>query len=126
MSLADTYDCNVEVNLEILIWLDYYMYVVMEVVIKSRTGSVALRSKFGYILSGPLEDMKQSSLATNAHCATRDPSISGTITNLFRDNLTSEESINHSLDKFWDIEKVCMTEDESESSDPSPIVYDGS
>ena len=57
--------------------------------IKLRTESVARRIKFGYVLSGPLEDMKQLSLPSSAHCATRTPSINGTATNLFRVNVKS-------------------------------------
>lgn len=70
--------------------------------------------------------MKQSSLPTSANCATRAPSINGTTTNLIRVDVTSEENITHSLNKFKDIERWGITEVESRSSDQFPIVYDGS
>ena len=124
LNLPDTCDCEDEVNIEILIGLDFYLNLVMGGVIKLTARSITLRSKFGYILFGPLEDMKQ--LPTSACYARKIPFIDGTTTNLFRVDVTSEENITDSLNKFQDIESMGINEEKPKFTDSFPIVYDGS
>ena len=68
--LADTYHTDDEISIEILIGLDYYQSIVMVVVIRMRSGPVAIASKFGYILSGLIEDRRFSNFTTSA-CRTQ-------------------------------------------------------
>ena len=124
LNIADTYNSNNEVDTETLIRLEFYWNIVMGEATKLRTGSVALRSKFDYILSGPLEDLKQTSLSTSAQSPARAPFIIRSRTNLFRVDVTSEGNITHSLNKSWDIKSMGITEDKQKSTDPFPFVYD--
>ena len=68
--LADTYHTDDEISIEILTGLDYYQSIVMVVVIRMRSGPVAIASKFGYILSGLIEDRRFSNFTTSA-CGTQ-------------------------------------------------------
>ena len=68
----------------------------------SRT--IAIPSKFGYILPGPIEDRKFSNVTTSA-CATRAPPITKSMTNVMKIDLKPDE-ITKSLNKFWDNEKL--------------------
>ena len=68
--LADTYHTDDEISIEILTGLDYYQSIVMVVVIRMRSGLVAIASKFGYILSGLIEDRRFSNFTTSA-CGTQ-------------------------------------------------------
>ena len=56
--LADTYHTNDEILIETLIGFDYYWSIVMGGVIRTVSGPVSIISKFGYILSGPIDDRK--------------------------------------------------------------------
>ena len=55
-NLEDTYHTDDENLIEILIGLDYYWSIIMGGVIRTSSRPVAIASKFGYILSGPIED----------------------------------------------------------------------
>ena len=56
--------------METLISLDYYCSIVMGGVIRMSSRTIAIPSKFGYILPGPVENRKFSNVTTSA-CATR-------------------------------------------------------
>ena len=73
-------------------------------VIRTSSGLVAIASRFGYILSCPIEDIKFSNVTTSA-CATRAPPITKSMTNVMTMDLKSDE-ITKSLNKFWDTESL--------------------
>ena len=108
--LADTYHTDDEILIEILIGLDYYWSIVMGGVIRTSSGPVAIASKFGYILSGPIEDRKFSNVTTSA-CATRAPPITKSMTNVITTDLKPDE-IKKSLNKFWNTEGLGVVKEE--------------
>ena len=108
--LADTYHTDDEILIEILIGLDYYWSIAMGGVIKTSSGPVAIASKFGYILSGPIEDRKFSNVTTST-CATRAPPITKSMTNVITIDLKLDE-ITKSLNKFWDTESLGVVKEE--------------
>ena len=66
--------------------------------IRTSSGSVAIASKFGYILSCPFEDRKFSNVATSAY-ATRAPPLTENMTNVMTIDLKPDE-ITKSLNKL--------------------------
>ena len=93
--LLDTYHTNDEILIEILIGLDYYWSIAMGGgVVRTGLGPVAIPSKFGYF----------SNVTTSA-CATRDPPITKSMTNVVTIDLKPDE-ITRSLNKFWDLESL--------------------
>ena len=109
-NLADTFHTDNEILIEILIGLDYYWSIVMGGVIRTSLGSVAIASKFGYILSGPIEDRKFSNVTTSA-CATWAPPITKSMTNVMKIGL-KPDAITKSLNKFWDTESLGVVKEE--------------
>ena len=87
--LADTYHTDDEILIEILIGLDYY-WSIMGGVIRTSSGPVAIASKFGYILSGSIENRKFSNVTTSA-CATRAPPITKSMANMMTIDLKPDE-----------------------------------
>ena len=87
--LADTYHTDDEILIEILIGLDYY-WSIMGGVIRTSSGPVAIASKFGYILSGSIENRKFSNVTTSA-CATRAPPITKSMANVMTIDLKPDE-----------------------------------
>ena len=108
--LADTYYADDEILIDILIGLDYYWSIVMGGVIRASSRPVAIASKFGYILSGPIEDRKFSSVTTSA-CTTRAPPITKSMTNVMTIDSKPDE-ITKSLNKFWDTESLGVVKEE--------------
>ena len=107
---ADTYHADDEILIDILISLDYYWGIVMGGVIRTSSRPVAIASKFGYILSGPIEDRKFSSVTTSA-CATRASPIIKSMTNVMAIDLKPDQ-ITKSLNKFWDTESLGVVKEE--------------
>ena len=87
--------------IEVLIGLDYYWSIIMGVVIRTSSEPVAIASKFGYILSGPIEDRKFSNVTTSA-CA---PPITKSMKNVMTIDLKPDE-FTKSLNKFWDTKSL--------------------
>ena len=79
-------------------------------VVRTSLGPVAIASKFGYILSGPIEDRNFSNVTTSA-CATRDPPITKSMTHVMTTDLKPDE-ITKSLNKFWDPESLGVIKEE--------------
>ena len=79
-------------------------------VIRMSSGPVAIASKFGYILSSPIEGKKISNVTTSA-CTTRAPPITKSMTNMMTIDLKSDE-IPKSLNKFWDTESLGVVKEE--------------
>ena len=96
---AHTYHADDEIVIGILIGLDYYWSIVMGGVIRVSLGPVAIASKFGYILSGPIQNRKFSNVTTSA-CAARAPPIAKSMTNVMTIDLKPDEIIK-SLINFW-------------------------
>ena len=102
--LTDTCHTYDEILIEILIGLDYCWSIVTGGVIRMSSGPVTIASKFGYILSGPIEERKFSNVITSA-CAKRAPPITKSMTNVMTIDLKPDE-ITKSLNKFWDTESL--------------------
>ena len=78
--LTDTCHTYDEILIEILTGLDYCWSIVTGGVIRMSSGPVTIARKFGYILSGPIEERKFSNVITSA-CAKRAPPITKSMTN---------------------------------------------
>ena len=79
-------------------------------VIRTSSGPLAVASKFGYVLYGPIEDRKFLNVTTSA-CATRAPPVTKSMTNVMAIDLKPDE-ITKSLNKFWDTENLGVVKEE--------------
>ena len=56
IKLADSNIDNKNLAIDILVGVDFYWDMVVESLIKGKSGPVALNTKVGYVLSGPIEN----------------------------------------------------------------------
>ena len=81
-----------EFDISLLIGADQYWKIVEDIVIRAN-GPTAVKSKVGYLLSGPIHGKQVSQ--TNDH-----------VMNV----ITSRESVENSLEKFWKLESMGITD----------------
>ena len=107
MELADpTETCN-DLEVDVLIGSDMYWSLVTGKVTRSEFGPIAIHSKVGWILSGPVDQHEVSmNLCTSS------------IHNLKIDTYQAETSLDCQLSRFWDLDSLGIDEDE-------PPVYSG-
>jgi len=112
LELADDNKNNVELNVEILIGLDYYHQFIYDKVVKGEFGPVALESVLGWIISGPI-DRHQSQ---QVHCYNTHAMRCSTEEN--------DTSLRDSLSRFWTVEEVNSKQDVM-TRFQNDIVHDG-
>ena len=99
-------ECLDDDGIQLLIGADYYWAFVEGEVLKGSTGPVALRSKLGWILSGPLQ---------GDYC--HDDEISRAMlikTNSIEEERENERPLNSVLSRFWEMESMDITENEKD------------
>ena len=78
--------------------------------IRTSSGTVAIASKFGYILPGSTKNRKFLNVTTRA-CATRAPPITKSMANVMTIDLKPDE-ITKSLNILWDTESLGVVKEE--------------
>lgn len=101
MELADpTETCN-DLEVDVLIGSDTYWSLVTGKVTRSEFGPIAIHSKVGWILSGPVDQHEVSmNLCTSS------------IHNLKIDTYQAETSLDRQLSRFWDLDSLGIDKDE--------------
>ena len=116
MQLADD-GTEEPVQIEMLIGADYYWDIVFGEVVRGKKGPVAMRTKFGYVLSG-----RSRSLNLFAN----EPATSLLTTSLMSESKEEEgENMSACLQKLWDLESIGIREEVTASQVPrNDIVFD--
>ena len=124
LELADDIDNANDDSIDILIGSDYYWNIVQGETIRSESesGPIAVSSKLGWILSGPIGDSTESDI-TISNLA---------ITGEFDHYYNETDQLENTLRKFWDTEAIGI-KDEVKDSDVDAtdepflrkLVYDG-
>ena len=89
-------------SVDVLIGSDYYWDVVEGEIIRGAEGLVAVRSKFGWLLSGPVKS-KDHEYVTHSNVVIHRPFDSPQETD-------GESELVNELRRFWDVESVGITE----------------
>ena len=95
---SESSDCTVDV----LIGSDYYWDVVEGEIVRGAEGIVAVRSKFGWLLSGPVKS-KDYEYVTHSNVVIHRPFDT-------QQETVGEGEIVNELKRFWDVESVGITE----------------
>ena len=117
LDLADCCNGGKSLEIDILIGADQYYQLVTGEVLHERNGLTAIHTRLGWVFSGPVSGMSQQDISTNL-----------VITHaLFVDAYQPQESLDHCLKQFWDLESMgiqpreCSVYDKFENG----IAYDG-
>ena len=99
LQLADE-SCNGEADVELMVGADFFWNIMTGETVHGNRGPVAMRSKFGYVLSGP------SIVST---FVANQPSTSMMTTALIAES--REDALVESLSKLWDLESIGIREE---------------
>ena len=106
LELADSADVGDTLEIDLLIGSDVYWNLATGKVIRGKEGPLAVHTKVGWVLSGPTVPVH-----TSVHTAL-------TMTHLLKiDAYPSDQILNDSLQRFWDLESLGIAKEE-------PSVYD--
>ena len=101
--LADYHRAEEHLHIDLLIGSDWYWSLVTGHTRRGKEGPIAIHTKVGWVLSGPTEDTG-SQESTNLLVRS---------THILRIHTTPvEESLDHQLQKFWDLEIMGVAEQE--------------
>ena len=119
LELADEFEHDRNEAIDVLIGSDYYWQIVIGEMQKGESGPVAVSSKLGWLLSGPLHDSAapieiQSNLI-----------ISGQSETFNYGTYDEEQNVVDTLKKFWETESIGIhpSEDPVQSEEFSKYVY---
>ena len=114
----DLADCQVntrnseqcESTIDILIGSDFYWDIVTREINRQENGLVAMKSKFGWLLSGPIKNPSENSSVTHSNLVVQAPSTIPIC-------LDNECSLEKELRRFWDIESLGKLDDTEPNSE---------
>ena len=105
LELADPGEHSGELNIDILVGSDHYWDVVTGRVIRGPDGPVATDTRFGWVLSGPIQGTFQDTTTLTV--------VSTGSTHLLRIGAQVEQnSLNKELKRFWEIESLGILKEE--------------
>jgi hypothetical protein len=102
LELADTADASDKLEVDVLIGSDLYWSLVTGRVIRGKSGPIAIRTKVGWVLSGPI----------NNHEVTVNLTLTST-RSLKMDTCTLEPNLDNRLKQFWELESLGITKNEA-------------
>ena len=97
LELADCSEGSDNLNVDVLIGLDFYFSFVTGVVKKGREGPVAIESTLGWIISGVYNCL-------NGH--NKDTAVLVNTTHALRINCFEEDSLTNVLNRFWNVDSL--------------------
>ncbi|KAL5500600.1 hypothetical protein EMCRGX_G012191 [Ephydatia muelleri] len=106
LELADAVEDGDNLDVDVLIGSDHYWKVVSGRVIQAAHGPTALKTKFGWVLSGPAHGLSNGSHGANlliTHTLRIDAAL----------EQQSDSDLDASLKRLWDLEILGIKEDES-------------
>ena len=111
LKLADEITHSSDLNIDLLICADYYWLLVIGEVVRSHSSSspVALSTKIGYVLSGPVQATSYANDST--------VNLSGTHVLKVTSEVVQENILEREIKAFWDLESFGIKLNE-------PAVYD--
>ena len=117
LELADCCHENESLEVDILVGADQYYQLVTGEIIHERNGLTAIHTRLEWVLSGPVYGMSQSTTSANL-VMTHALSV---------DVYQPQESLEHRLKQFWDLESMGIQPQECSVYDKFErgIVYDG-
>ena len=104
LKLADPGETMGELKIDVLIGSDYYWEVVTGKIVKGQGGRVAIETKLGWLLCGPIDKLPPMSTAINL--------ISSHSHTLSIDVHSEPESLEQGLKQFWELESLGISKDE--------------
>ena len=116
LELADTADASDKLEVDVLIGSDLYWTLVTGRVIRGKSGPIAIHTKVGWVLSGPI----------NNHEVTVNLTLISTYA-LKIDTCTLEPNLDDRLKQFWELESLGITKNEASVYDKfvQQIRFDG-
>ena len=102
LNLADFANASDSLEVDLLIGSDLYWNLVTGRVRRGKDGPLAVHTKVGWVLSGPVE--QEASSASLTLCTTSTPKI---------DTLSANDNLDDTLRRFWDLDALGITRDES-------------
>ena len=117
LDLADCCQGDENLEVDILIGADQYYQLVTGEVLHEHNGLTAIHTRLGWVLSGPVSGMSLKDTSTN---------LVMTHT-LFVDTYQPQESLDHCLRQFWDLDSMGIQSRERSVYDKfeNGITYDG-
>ena len=117
LELADPCRGDENLGVDILIGADQYYQLVTGEVIYQQNGPAAIHTKLGWVLSGPVSGVSQDDTSVNLV----------TTHALLVDTYQPQESLDHRLKQFWDLESMGIQPDECSIYDSfeKGILYNG-
>ena len=110
-----------ESTVDILIGSDFYWDLVLEEIHRQENGLVAMNSKFGWLISGPIKNSSENSNFIHSNLVVQGPST-------IPASLDSEYQLEKELGHFWDIESLGIADDTEPTTEvesfPTQISYD--
>ena len=105
LELADRGDISDELEINVLIGSDHYWRIVTGIVSRGTHGPIAIETRLGRVLSGPIGETSQDGMTANliAACFTHTLKIEA---------FTVEENLETELRKFWELEALGILKDE--------------
>ena len=94
-------------DIDVLIGSDYYWDVITGHVIQESNGLAAVSSKFGWLVSGPIQNTKNGDNHVTSNLILQQPSYS-----ILNDEQPS--NLTDSLARFWDSESICIVDYKTE------------
>jgi len=104
LKLADPGETVGELKVDVLIGSDHYWEVVTGKIVEGQGGPVAIETKLGWVLSGPIDKLTPMSTAINL--------ISSDTHTLSIDVHSEPESLEQCLKQFWVLESLGISKDE--------------
>ena len=93
VKLADTNPQNLDLDIDILIGSDLYWNFICDTVIRGESGPVALLTKVGYVLSGPVKNSSSQSIHSNF--------VNPHIMKIQTECLSEKENLHNTMKTFW-------------------------
>ena len=111
LDLADSNPENLNMDIDILIGADFYWQFIENFTVRSQDGfgPVALASKLGFVLSGPVMNSQKEDPSSSQHV------ISCThVLKIESENVSEKFKLQNTLNKFWDLESLGIAPEEDD------------
>ena len=109
LDLADSNPENLNMDIDILIGADYYWQFIGNFTVRSQDGfgPVAIASKLGFVLSGPISNSVEEESSSSQHV------ISSThVLKVQSEIVSAKFLLQNTLNKFWDLESLGISPEE--------------
>ena len=100
-------------EIDILIGSDFYWSLVTEDVVRLTENLVLVRSKLGYMLSGPINDVVEKNVNSHAVNCVHTMKVSTALDSEFEiENVHANKQLEEQVEKFWNLDSMGIVENE--------------